>query len=121
VHRAIACLVEHLAAHATLLGAVGIEVEALEPFVVVRLTGMIEALAGLASEDAPSPRRGPRVAREATAAAVWAIIARCIARGRVSYLPFAANQLAFVVLAPYLGPQAAAELIMQACTPRRAP
>ncbi len=120
VHRAICLLAEFLAANAAVLEGPGSDIEQLDPLAVVRVVAAIQDVTGLAHEDAPRPLRGPDVAPEAVAGAVWAIIAGCIARGAASRLPCAADQLAFIVLAPYLGPRAAAEQIRQAAAPLHA-
>ncbi len=111
VRFAIASLTEFIAENEALLQGAGSHVELLEPHALIRVTEAIEDLTGLSDEGAAPPQRGPGVAREAVAGAVWSIIAGCIARGRAARLPYVADQLAFIVLAPYLGARAAAEQI----------
>jgi len=72
------------------------------------------------TDDGPPPRRGPEVTREAVTGAMWAIIAGYVANDRLSRLPCLVEHLAFVVLAPYIGPKAAVEAIQAARKPLRA-
>jgi hypothetical protein len=62
-------------------------------------------------ESSPAPRRAPLLAHEAVAGAMWAIIGNYAVRKRVRYLPSLTDHLAFLVLAPYIGPKAAGQTI----------
>ncbi len=69
------------------------------------------ALSGLLAKDAPVPRRAPLIAHEAIAGAVWAVALAYARPPRLQYLPSLTDELACVVLAPYVGPKAAAQTI----------
>ncbi len=66
----------------------------------------------------------PLLAHEAVVGALWTVLGSYAVRKRVRYLPSLADHLAFLVLAPYLGPKPAIEAIERAKRPprrRRAP
>ena len=58
--------------------------------------------------------RGPLVAQEAVTGAMWGVISSLVANNRLSRLPALVDHLAFIVLAPYVGPRAAVEAIAAA-------
>ena len=62
-------------------------------------------------EASPEPVRAPQLAHEAIVGGVWAVIGSYAVRKRVKYLPSLIDHLAFIVLAPYLGPKLAAQTI----------
>jgi AcrR family transcriptional regulator len=107
VHRGMGAFVDHLIAHQALLRIAFIELFEVGPAMVSRMTASIDALTEELLAGSPPPRRGPPIAREAVTGAVWAIVSSCITAQRVSRLPGLVDHLAFVVLAPYLGPKAA--------------
>jgi AcrR family transcriptional regulator len=53
----------------------------------------------------------PRLCSETIAAAIFALIQHDVTRGAIAELPSRLPQLAYVAIAPYLGPQAARELL----------
>lgn len=111
VDRAMAAFVEYLLGHPDLLRIAFVEPFEMGPGVAVRLTQPIEAFTALLTEAAPAPRRGPLLAREAVAGAIWAILAGHVAGGRVSRGAGLIDQLSFTVLAPYIGATAAVDAI----------
>ena len=62
-------------------------------------------------EASPEPARAPQLAHEAIVGGVWAVIGSYAVRKRVKYLPSLIDHLAFIVLAPYVGPKLAAQTI----------
>ncbi len=111
VYRAIAAFVGHLVAQQALLRIAFIDLFDVGPGMVGRLTRPVEELIRLITEAGPEPQRGPELAREAVAGAVWGIIGTYVANNRLNRLPSLVDQLAFTVLAPYVGPKAAVETI----------
>jgi len=81
------------------------------PAVTDSIGSSLGKLSRLLQESSPEPRRAPLLAHEAVAGAMWAIIGNYAARKRVRYLPSLTDHLAFVVLAPYVGPKAAGQTI----------
>ena len=98
---AVAAFVEYLVAHEALLRIAFIDVFEVGPAMVGRMTRSVEGFTKLLTESAPEPRRGPKVAREAVAGALWAIISGYVSNGRLARLPWLVDHLTFTVLAPY--------------------
>lgn len=90
------------------------------PGMIGRMTRSVEGFTKLLTETGPEPQRGPAVALEAVAGAVWGIIGTYVANDRLSRLPSLVDQLAFTVLAPYVGAKTAIETIAAARKPLRA-
>jgi AcrR family transcriptional regulator len=120
VYRAIAAFVDYLVAHQALLRIAFIDLFEVGPGMIGRMTRSIEDLTKLLTENGPAPRRGPALALEAVTGAVWGIIGSYVANDRLSRLPCLVDQLAFTVLAPYVGPNTATETIQAARKPLRA-
>lgn len=120
VHRAMTAFVDYLVAHQALLRMAFVDLFEVGPGMIGRMTRSIEDFTKLLTESGPVPRRGPVVAREAVAGAVWAIISSYVANDRLARLPCLVDQLSFVVLAPYIGPKQAVEAIHAARKPLRA-
>ncbi|MEA2472002.1 MAG: hypothetical protein QOE38_3001 [Thermoleophilaceae bacterium] len=107
----VAAFVEYLTAHEALLRIAFIEVFELGPAVAGRMTHSVDALTELLTSSGPEPQRAPAIAREAITGALWGIIATYVVGNRITRLPALIDQLAFVVLAPYVGPKLALETI----------
>jgi AcrR family transcriptional regulator len=107
----VAAFVEYLAAHEALLRIAFIDLFEVGPAIVGRMTRSVDALTELLTENGPEPQRGPAIAREAITGALWGIIATYVVGDRIARLPALVDQLAFVVLAPYVGPKRAVETI----------
>ncbi len=75
VYRAVTAFVEYLVAHEALLRLAFIDLFEVGPAMVGRMTRSVEGFTKLlVATAAPTPRRGPMVAREAITGALWAII-----------------------------------------------
>jgi AcrR family transcriptional regulator len=111
VYLGVKAAVEHYVAHPGLIRMGFIDLFEIGPAVVDRLTASLEAFSKLMQENSPEARRGPAVTSEAVVGAMWAVIASYAVRNRLRYLPCLTDHLAFIILAPYLGPKAAAEAI----------
>jgi AcrR family transcriptional regulator len=120
VYRAMVAFIDYLVAHQALLRIAFIDVFEVGPGMIGRMTKSVEGFTKLLSENGPTPRRGPEVAREAVTGAIWSIIASYVANDRLARLPCLVDHLAFIVLAPYTGPKAAVEAIQAARKPLRA-
>jgi hypothetical protein len=107
----MAAFVEYLVAHEALLRIVFIDSFEVGPAITGRITRSAESFTKLLIENGPEPRRGPQVAHEAITGAVWSIISGYVSNGRLSRLPCLVDYLAFIVLAPYVGPKSAVEAI----------
>lgn len=104
--------VDYLAAHQALLRLAFVDIFDVGPATVWQMTKPVEQLIALLTQIGPSPLRGPRIAREAITGAIWATIFSYAARDRALPVDGLADQLTFIVLAPHIGPTAAAEELL---------
>jgi len=111
VHRGMAAFLGHMVANPDLSRIVFVDLFEVGPAIVGRTTCLVDVVVGTLTEEAPEPRHGSAVAGEAVTGGVWAILAGAIAGGSAGRLLGLTDHLAFVALAPYLGPKAAAEAI----------
>jgi AcrR family transcriptional regulator len=103
--------VEHFAAHPGLVKMAFVDLFEVGPAVTDSIGRTLGELSRLLREASPEPVRAPLLAHEAIVGGVWAVIGSYAVRKRVKYLPSLIDHLAFIVLAPYLGPKAAAQTI----------
>jgi AcrR family transcriptional regulator len=120
VYAAMAAFVDYLVAHQALLRIAFINLFEVGPGMIGRMTRSVEGFTKLLTETGPEPQRGPAVALEAVTGAVWGIIGTYVANDRLSRLPSLVDQIAFTVLAPYVGAKTAIETIAAARKPLRA-
>jgi AcrR family transcriptional regulator len=109
IHHAMNTYVAYLASHRALVRLAFIDLFDVGPAVVGQMTRSAEELTKLLTDNCPAPRRGPLVAREAITGAIWAIIFGHAADDRAWRPSALADQLTFVMLAPYVGAKAAIE------------
>ncbi len=119
VYRAIVAFVDYLVAHQALLRIAFIDLFEVGPGMIGRLSRSVEGFTALLTESGPAPQRGPQVALEAVSGAVWGIIGTYVANDRLGRLPSLVDQLAFTILAPYIGPREAVETIAACRRPLR--
>jgi AcrR family transcriptional regulator/predicted nucleic acid-binding protein len=112
VHMAVGALVEYFAVHEALSGLAFIDIFEVGPSVSDRLTRTIAEFTKLLDDLGPEACRGPLVAREAVTGSMWDIVSSYTAKDRVRELPRLVDQLTFIVLAPYIGPEAAVATIL---------
>jgi AcrR family transcriptional regulator len=110
VNLGVSAFVDYLVSHEALTRIAFVEFFSV-PGVVDRLTGIVDELTRLLTESGPRPGRGPLIAKDAVAGALWGIISSCVLGNRVDQLPRVAEHLSFFVLAPYIGAEAAVESI----------
>lgn len=103
--------IEHFVVHPGLTRMAFEDIFEVGPAVTDSIGASLGKLAGMLREGSPEPRRAPLLAHEAVAGAMWAIIGNYAVRKRVRYLPSLTDHLAFLVLAPYVGPRAAGNTI----------
>jgi AcrR family transcriptional regulator len=111
---AMRTFIDHIVSHPALLRMAFVDLFEVGPGMIGRMTKSIDRFTALLAEDAPQPRRAPEIASEAITGAVWDIISAYSSAERMRYLPCLADHIAFVVLAPYIGPKAAVDAIEQA-------
>lgn len=120
VCQAMAALTEYLVSHQALLKIAFVDVFEVGPGMIGRLNKAVEEFTKLLAVEAPEPRRGPALAREAVTGAIWGIVSSYVANDRLQRLPGLVEQLSYVMLAPYIGPKEAVEAIQAARKPLRA-
>jgi AcrR family transcriptional regulator len=103
--------VEHLAARPGLVKMAFVDLFEVGPGVTESIGRTLGRLSTLLRESSPEPVRAPLLAHEAIAGGVWSVIGSYAVRKRVKYLPSLIDHLAFLVLAPYIGPKSAAQTI----------
>ena len=106
--------IEHLVSHPGLTRIALIDVFEVGSAVAESIGRTVGKLSDLLAKTAPEPRRAPVIANDAVAGAVWAVVSSYAASKRVRYLPALVDHLAFIVLAPYIGPKGAGEIIRMA-------
>jgi AcrR family transcriptional regulator len=110
---AVMSFIEHIVAHPTLLRVAFVDLFEVGPGVIDRLASPVEQLIALVTESAPEPRRAPRVMLELLTGAVWDIISAYASSDRPRALLRMADMIAFLTLAPYVGPREAIDTIEQ--------
>jgi AcrR family transcriptional regulator len=111
VNLGVSAFVDYLVSHEALARIAFVELYSLGPGLVDRLTAIVDELTRLLAERGPGPCRGPLLAKDAVAGALWGIISSCVLNNRVGQLPRVAEHLSFLVQAPYIGAEAAVESI----------
>jgi AcrR family transcriptional regulator len=103
--------IDHFVAHPGLTKMAFVDLFDVGPVVTDCLGRTLGKLASLLQETSPEPRRAPLLTHEAVVGAVWAIVGSYATPKRVKYLPSLTDHLAFLVIAPYVGPKAAGQTI----------
>jgi AcrR family transcriptional regulator len=111
VNLGVRAFVDYLVSHEALTRIAFVELYSVGPGLVDRLTGLVDELTRVLTESGPGPCRGPMIAKDAVAGALWGIISSCVLNNRVQELPRVAEHLSFLVLAPYIGAEASVESI----------
>jgi len=84
------------------------------PGVVERMTRSVRDFTEMLDSHGPVPCHGPVVALDGVTGALWSIVSIYVAYDRLSYLPCLVGYLAFIVLAPYIGPERAIQTVLNA-------
>lgn len=103
--------IEHLAGRPGLVKMAFVDLFDVGPGVADSIGRTLGRLATLLREGSPEPVRAPLLAHEAIAGGVWSVIGSYAMRKRVKYLPSLVDHIAFLALAPYVGPKIAAQTI----------
>jgi AcrR family transcriptional regulator len=114
VHRAVRAFVEHITAHPALLRIAFVDLFEVGSGMIDRMTASVERFTSLLAQTGPEPRRAPEVLPEVLTGAIWDIISAYASNERVRFLPCLTDHIAFVILAPYIGPKGAVDTI-EAC------
>jgi AcrR family transcriptional regulator len=114
VYLGVGAAVDYFVAHPGLVRMAFIDLFDVGPRMVDRLNATLDRFVKLLEESAPEPRRAPTLAAEAVTGGLWTVLSGYAVRNRLRYLPCLVDHLAFLVLAPYLGPKPAIEAIESA-------
>jgi AcrR family transcriptional regulator len=112
VRRVLAELMRCLADHPLQTRALAQEAFFAGPEALERVRELSHSIATLLTEGAPTEASGP-LTTDAVAGAIWHTIRCQVAAGRTQLLAALPEHLAYVVLTPYIGAEAAAELLAQ--------
>ncbi len=114
VYHATVAFAAYLTSHRALLKIAFVDLFEVGPGMVGRLNKVVEEFISLITESSPEPRHGPVLAREAITGAVWGMVFSHVTNDRAARLPCLVEQLTFIALAPYLGPEDAIGAIVEA-------
>jgi AcrR family transcriptional regulator len=112
VRKAIGALMHHLASHPLHAQMIATGVCAVGPEAIERNYQLASDIAMLLTEGAPEGTGGT-FAVEGVAGAIWHTVRRQVMSEQIQRLPALADYLAYVVLTPFIGGEAAAELITE--------
>jgi AcrR family transcriptional regulator len=110
-HAGIRAFLEHLLEHELLARLAFVELLQLGPGAATHLTRPIGELIRVVTAAAPEPRHGPLIAEQALAGALWGVVSCYPLHSRRSRVPWLVDQLTFLLLASYIGPEAAVEVV----------
>ncbi|HWX52146.1 MAG TPA: TetR/AcrR family transcriptional regulator [Solirubrobacteraceae bacterium] len=112
VQSALEALLDFAATHEGLMRVAFIELFAVGPGVIDRVTGLVDGFTLSLTQGAPEPRHAPLIAEDAVSGALWGVISSGVAGKRLARLPRLVEHLSFIVLAPYIGAEPAFEAIV---------
>ncbi len=116
VRRVLGELMRYLADHPLQARTLVQEAFFADTVALERVVDLSQSIATLLTEGAPVDARDSFVT-EAVAGAIWHTIRCQVAVGRVELLPAVADHLAYVALTPFIGAQAAAEIVTEESEP----
>ena len=119
VHKGVEALIGYCAAHPGLVKLSFVDLFDAGNGMVARMSGVLDGFIKVMTERIPEPERAPSVASEAIMGAIWAILASYAPHDRLRYLPCLVDHLAFLILAPYIGPRTAVDAIEVAAWRRK--
>ncbi|MGH2880376.1 MAG: TetR/AcrR family transcriptional regulator [Solirubrobacteraceae bacterium] len=111
VYKGVAALVGYCAAHPGLVRLTFIDLLDSGNGPAERINGPLDGFIKVMTNRIPAPERAPSIAAEAIVGGLWAILASYAPLDRLKYLPCLIDEISLLVLAPYIGPQAAVEAI----------
>ncbi len=112
VRRTIGALMCHMAEHPLHARMIVAEVYDAEPEAIERNHELAQEIATLLTEGAPEGA-GDMLAVDGVAGAIWHTVRCQVASEQIQRLPALTDYMTYVVLAPFIGAEAAAELVMK--------
>jgi AcrR family transcriptional regulator len=120
VRRVLAELMRYLADHPLQARTIAQEAFFAGAEAVERTVELAQSIATLLTEGAPTEAEG-HYTTDAVAGAIWQTVRCQVSGGRVELLPALADHLAYVVLAPFIGAEAAVEIVTDERRPAGSP
>jgi AcrR family transcriptional regulator len=112
VRRVVGELLRLLAARPLYAHIIASEAPSACPEALERDCDLAQSIATLLTEGAPEPARN-KLAVEGVAGAIWHTIRCQVVSGQIHLLPALSDYLAYIVLAPFIGADAAAEVVIE--------
>jgi AcrR family transcriptional regulator len=112
VRRVIGELMRYLADRPLYAQTIALEAFAAGPDAVERNLELASGIATLLTEGAPMEAQS-RLAVEGVAGAIWHLVRCQVASGRIQLLPALSDYLSYIVLAPFIGADAAVETLTE--------
>jgi AcrR family transcriptional regulator len=112
VRRVIGQLLSLLAVHPLYAQTIAVVAPSAGPAAFARNFELAHSIATLLTEGAPEQARN-KLAVEGVAGAVWHTIRCQVVSGQIHLLPVMSGYLAYIVLAPFIGADAAAEVVIE--------
>jgi AcrR family transcriptional regulator len=112
VRKAIGALMRHLAEHPLHARMIAAEVYTAEPEAIERNRELVQEITTLLTEGAPEGAGG-MLAVDGVAGAIWHTVRCQVVGEQIQRLPALTDYLTYVVLAPFIGAEAAAELVTE--------
>lgn len=112
VRRVVGQMLGLLAARPLYAHIIACEAPSACPEALERDCDLAQGIATLLTEGAPEPARN-KLAVEGVAGAIWHTIRCQVTSGQIHLLPALSDYLAYIVLAPFIGADAAAEVVIE--------
>jgi len=112
VHAGIAALLRHIATSPVLVQVAFVEIFALGPAGIERREQLLGQFTDQLIRGLPMSRAPSRLAAEASVGAVWGILHHHVTRGATHLLPGLSDYATYIALAPAIGGEAAAQVIL---------
>lgn len=112
VRRVVGELLRLLARRPLYAHIIASEAPSASPEALERVCDLAHGIATLLTEGAPAPARN-KLAVEGVAGAIWHTIRCQVTSGQIHLLPALSDYLAYIVLAPFIGADAAAEVVIE--------
>ena len=112
VHAGVVALLRHIATSPVLVQVAFAEIFAVGPAGIERRERLLGQFTDQLIRSLPESRAPSRLAAEASVGAVWGIVHDHVSRGATHLLPRLAAQASYIALAPAIGAEAAARVIL---------
>jgi len=112
VQAGVAALLRHIATSPVLVQVAFVEIFALGPAGIERRERLLGQFTDQLMRGLPQSRAPSRLVAEASIGAVWGILHHHVTRGATHLLPGLADQVTYIALAPVIGGEAAAAVIL---------